>query len=199
MSPRIQVARYRIGLGVLIVLAGVVLLAVGFLLPSSNRDPRAESNNHTPASRPLSSESDAFVLRPGEGVGGVPFGASRDSILSAFGSPAVSKNADPFHILEYPNYGFWVLCHAEKGFLQVNCFDGSRARVIGGNISYSGKTVEGLGIGSSKEDVRSAMGDPVGDLQEDSWSNRSPQISFGFKDNVVEGISMTWRGTGPPK
>lgn len=57
MSPRIQVARYRIGLGVLIVLAGVVLLAVGFLLPSSNRDPRAESNNHTPASRPLSSES----------------------------------------------------------------------------------------------------------------------------------------------
>lgn len=199
-------------IGGLLVLAGAIL-AVGGLWTGRGKNSPGMGASDRPGgnSATTSVDANAPVLRPGEGIGDVPFGANLETVIDAFGHPSVLKSGNGFDTLEYPDRGFWLLCHDRTGLLQFNGFNAMRARVMNGSVSYAGKTVQGVGIGSSKDDVRRAFGEPQNISQEDtsesdisqedtseSWSYKQPRISFEFDGDQVVGIGMTWTGFRKP-
>lgn len=176
-------------IGIILFVAGVILL-LGVLWIS--RDPSSSERAEINDSAPPLLDAESLRIHPGEGIGRVSFGASRADIINAFGDPSVSKKSNGFDTMEYPDLGFWVLCHEEKGFLQFNGFSASRARVIHGNVAYAGRTRDGVGIGSTKSEVEDAMGKPLKGYETDAWGYRSPRISFDFEQDKVIGIGMLW-------
>lgn len=179
-----------------LVVSACVVLAIAAawaFLGSGTSNNRSKNTNAT--STPV--DTTTLAIRPGEGVGPLSFGTDREAIVAAFGEPSVSKKSNAFDTLEYPELGFWLLYHDDKGLLQFNGFHESRARVIGGSTSYSGKTTGGIGIGSSKEAVRDAFGEPETGSGTETWGYKSPRISFEFEEDQVVGIGMTWNGRKP--
>ena len=101
----------------ILLVSGVILLLGAMWF---SRDPAsAERGNSSERDKidvpgPSFVDAESLTIYPGKGIGHVLFGASHADIVNAFGVPSASKKSNGFDTMEYPELGFWVLCHDEK-------------------------------------------------------------------------------------
>ena len=111
------------------------------------------------ASRDCSSALLDGVLEPGAGFGGLRLGMSRAEVEAAVGPAEQVRGEDAW---EYPSCGFALVFGPEQRL---------GALMAGGhstlNERFSVETAEGLGIGSSREEVVSELGEPSRTSSED--------------------------------
>lgn len=99
-----------------------------------------------------------LTVTPLEGMGGVPFGAGRDQVIAAFGQPdrIDANGAD----LQYFSKGFSVGVFPKAGMRTLNCY--TKAAFAGHFRvnDFAGQTDRGIRMGSTREQVVSAYGEP---------------------------------------
>jgi hypothetical protein len=106
-------------------------------------------------------EAARFTLKPGQGIGEVPFRATREAIVAAFGEPESSVKDEPrpgWTKLEYPSRGMTLMLGPEGGLRSVNAYNAVRGAKVAHN--FPGKTDRGIGINSTGEQLQAAYGPP---------------------------------------
>ena len=118
---------------------------------SCSDSPKSGSSGQVNSNTPI-------TIEPGVGVGKVRAGMSMDEVIAQLGKPD-GKPGDRH--LEYRRLGFAVGFGRDGGVNVVMCGNSS-----GVNDSlakaFTGRTKEGLGLGSSRADVVKAYGEPSG-------------------------------------
>jgi len=111
--------------------------------------------------------AEKLVLTVGEGIGPAKFGMSKEEVLEVLGEPEEKKKLSPqvregFPVSEkemwrYNSQGFSITFSSlpEPGLHVVICRRGNFV-----SRDFKGKTKEGIGLGSSPEEVRRAFGEP---------------------------------------
>jgi outer membrane lipoprotein-sorting protein len=141
--------------------------------------------------------TERLLLTVGEGIGPVEFGMSREQVLELLGEPEekkeprqhVREGAPPWETESwyYNSQGFAIIFSSlsEPGGLHtITC---RPANFV--SRGFQGRTKEGIGLGSSPEDVRRAYGDPPqeqpfkGGLGAYRYYDKG--LSVGFVDGVV--------------
>jgi len=118
---------------------------------------RAKSVEYYKDAAPVTA-SDAPPFEPGVGLGGATFGMSKDDAVSRLGPPDY-RSAGGGNMLVYLTKGFAV--QFVKGKLShIYCFDVGQSsdNTMG---RYKGKSPEGIGIGSTPDEVQAAYGRPT--------------------------------------
>jgi hypothetical protein len=91
-------------------------------------------------------------VKPGEGLGPVKFGMSKEEIVKILGKPDIEEPTS----LGYPSRGYAFGVSPKRGLILVQFFSqiacGFKTR------DFAGKTKEGIGIGSSLKDLEIAFG-----------------------------------------
>jgi hypothetical protein len=107
-----------------------------------------------------------LLVAVGKGIGPVEFGMSREQVVERFGEPeeksgskrqtlrnGVDWETESWH---YNSQGFLItFANPPGGLSSVLCRPASFTR-----RAFQGRTEEGIGLGSSPEDVRNAYGNP---------------------------------------
>ena len=107
----------------------------------------------------------AHAILPGEGIKEVRIGDAAQVAIDLFGTPFPSNasvNGVYTHYLVYVSKGVVVYCEptTESTF-------NAQMKIASLDLSapFDGKTEKGIGIGSSKAEVKAAYGDPVSSSQ----------------------------------
>jgi hypothetical protein len=122
---------------------GVVALILGAAGCSKNSSDQASATN-TPV-----------VIEPNVGVGKIRAGMTTQQVITELGQPQ-RKTA---HALEYTRLGLAVLPDTNGVVQTVMCGDvtGLRGRLV---KAFTGRTREGIGMTSTREEVIKALGEP---------------------------------------
>jgi hypothetical protein len=112
--------------------------------------------NNEPANSPT--ENPAMLIQPGVSVGKVGAGMRMEEVRRQLGEP---QRSTP-NALEYTSLGFAVMPGGDGVVQVVMCGD------VTGNSGplvkrFTGRTKEGIGLGSSREDLIKAYGEPSKD------------------------------------
>ncbi len=91
---------------------------------------------------------------PGVGLGPVKFGMTRDEVVKIIGKPDVEKKT----AIEYPSRGYGFAFSKTGALTWIYCF--SQEDYEYKTRDFAGKTKEGVGIGSTLEDIKKAFGKP---------------------------------------
>jgi outer membrane lipoprotein-sorting protein len=140
--------------------------------------------------------AEKLLLTVGEGIGPVEFGMSREQVIELLGEPE-ERNGPKRHELRngilwetegwsYRSQGFLItFASPPGGFYSMTC----RRRGALVSRDFRGKTREGIGLGSSPEDVRRAYGDPPEEQPfKDglgAYTYPDKRLRVGFVDGVV--------------
>jgi len=128
-----------------------------------------------------------FDVRPGDGVGPVRFGMTREEVIQALGEP----DAEPFEnmgLLAYYRHGIEVSIDKKK----KDVFWISMVVHEALDLPYktfTGKTAEGIGIGSTEAEIVDAFGETEREVSEhDVVTLRYPErdISFTLQSGLVK-------------
>jgi outer membrane lipoprotein-sorting protein len=123
---------------------------------------------------------------PGVGLGPIRFGMSRDKIESLIGKPdgyEANKTSLPYY-----SRGFVLSVSHRSGLKNINCI--SQMLTMNRVRDFAGKTKEGIGLGSSLQEVEKAFGKPDRDEGHDAlnkrlvYTKRGLEIQF-FEDRVI--------------
>jgi RNA polymerase sigma factor (sigma-70 family) len=127
-----------------IVVAGVlVILAAGTTTVTIEKSLTKPRNNTA------WKQSAGQDIAPGESVGKIKAGMTEDDVIAALGQPDRKQG----EVLIYDKeFGLSVVCSQQKIVGSVFC---------GGGVDFKGHTKEGVGIGSSRNDLIKAMGKPT--------------------------------------
>ncbi|TWU39536.1 hypothetical protein [Novipirellula artificiosorum] len=172
---------------------------------------------------PPDTSTKAYAISDESGLGPAKFGASKPEVIAMFGEPdkivtregtklAINGNdpnfvpdlrpggnvrwepADPKYTideLQYDSRGFRLRVSSKDGLTSIHCFDtnamGPRAR------KFLGATQEGIGIGSSWDEVIGAYGEPTTKLDNQAAMYRNPAFYFDFKSARVASIRVRAR------
>lgn len=143
--------------------------------------------------KPGEEEAAKLTLVPREGVGEVKFGMSREQIVAILGEPEFTLHNS---YLCYPSKGLQlVLVGREPDKLEqiiANPFDAANLT----RNDFPGRTDKGIRIGSTKQEVRDAYGEPtppppgVKRTRADMIGYEKFRLAFGFTDNKVVQIIL---------
>jgi outer membrane lipoprotein-sorting protein len=141
--------------------------------------------------------AEKLLLTVGEGIGPVKFGMSQEQVVELLGEP--EERGEPKQLVgrggstweaegwRYNSQGLWIGFSSlpePGGLSSITCRPGNFT-----SQGFQGKTSEGIGLGSSPEDVRRAYGDPteVQPFKDGLGAYRYPEKWFrvGFVDGVV--------------
>ncbi len=136
-----------------------------------------------------------FLIKPHEGIGAVKFGMTREQIIEILGEP------DQFlgkHCLDYSStVGLSLLVHPKRGLLAIDCWsqDEDSDEGIFGGRDFAGKTHEGIGINSTKNEIIRQYGNEFEEYlhkSPDIFALRYPQLNtiFKLRNNKVIHISL---------
>jgi outer membrane lipoprotein-sorting protein len=139
---------------------------------------------------PKKSELKAPEIIPGVGLGPVRFGMSREEIEKHFGKPDRYENNKT--TLIYHSRGFVLYVNPRRGLINIHCM--SQTMNLFKVREFAGKTKEGIGIGSSLQDLEKVFGKPERDEGHDPMNKRLIYTKRGldidlFQDKVI-GILM---------
>jgi outer membrane lipoprotein-sorting protein len=95
-------------------------------------------------------------VKPGVGIGPIKFGASKDEVLKHFGKPDVEEGRGTS--LNYNSRGYGFAVSPKLGVIMIYCY--TQATFATKVRDFQGKTTEGIGMGSSQEQVVKAYGKP---------------------------------------
>jgi outer membrane lipoprotein-sorting protein/protocatechuate 3,4-dioxygenase beta subunit len=119
---------------------------------------------------------------PGVGMGPIRFGMSREKIESLLGKPD-GYDADKTGLL-YFSRGYVLTVSHRSGLKTINCV--SQMLSLNKVRDFAGKTVEGVGIGSSLKEVEKAFGKPDRDAGVDAMNKRLVYDKLGLEIQFVE-------------
>lgn len=130
---------------------------------------------------PLSRDEAAkLVIKPGVGVGQVTFGMSRDELVAIMGEPEIDQ-FDTY--LSYPSIGVQFCLTGRRpdriGLIILNPADAANLK----RHDFPGKTAEGIGIGSTREEVIAAFGKP--DKESDQVPANVAAQRIYYKDHAI--------------
>ncbi len=130
---------------------------------------------------PLSQDEAAkLVIKPGVGVGKVTFGMSRDELVAIMGEPEIDQFGT---YLSYPSSGVQFCLTGRRpdriGLIILNPADAANLK----RHDFPGKTVEGIGIGSTREEVIAAFGEP--DKESDRVPANVAAQQLYYKDHAI--------------
>lgn len=131
-------------------------------------------------------QAEAFRIRPGEGVGPVRFGMKREEVEKLLGKPDFVEGRGMS--LAYHRHGLGLLVSPVRGVMLIHC--NTQATFIVRVNDFAGKTAEGIGMGSTREEVEKALGKP-GKTEGDAATRRLYYPEKGleftlFRDKVVQ-------------
>jgi outer membrane lipoprotein-sorting protein len=131
---------------------------------------------------PEKPELRAPEIIPGVGLGPIRFGMSREKIESLLGKPDGYESNETS--LLYHSRGFVLTVSLRSGLKSVNCKSQtlSMARVR----DFAGKTKEGIGIGSTLQEVEKAFGKPDRDEGHDALNKRLVFDKSGLEIQFVD-------------
>ena len=146
-----------------------------------------------PATQPAAPLRDPQLLELGQGYGAVNFGMTPEQLTAALGEP---KFKNPHGITEgwrYPTLGIEVLL--TKGKVRGVACGGLAGHNDAMVQAFTGKTPEGIGMGSSEDDVVKAYGQPESSRDLPATSRqltyRKPYATFTLIAGKVTGIETT--------
>ncbi|MCX7425253.1 MAG: hypothetical protein NTW96_06465 [Planctomycetia bacterium] len=93
-------------------------------------------------------------VMPGVGLGPVKFGMSKEEVVKILGKPDLDEKEG----VAYPSRGYEFIISPRRGVVAITCF--SQQTHAFKVRDFAGKTKEGIGIGSSREDLEKAFGKP---------------------------------------
>lgn len=143
-------------------------------------------------------EGGVGIIVPGKSIEGVNLGDSWEVVEQKIGNPTMGGIADG-------NYRSWIAAnymegpHAGLSIYYINNSYDSRGPVdlITASAPYSGKTKEGIEIGSSLNNVRKAYGNPKNTLLFpdrgsifDYYCFYGKMLLIHYKDSTATGISI---------
>ena len=141
--------------------------------------------------------SATIVITPNLSVGNVRAGMSTNQVIAELGEP----NRRTANALEYTGLGFAVLPNREGMVSMVMCGD---VTGVDGPLAkaFKGRTTEGIGIKSTREEVIQAYGQPtetkrVGPGLE-SLMYEEPGLTFTLEAGKVHHIIAVLRGSTEP-
>ncbi|RCS55910.1 hypothetical protein DTL42_00525 [Bremerella cremea] len=139
---------------------------------------------HPTLKEPLrAEEATHLVLKPQKGIGDIHFGMSRSEIVAILGEPEVTINSE--YTLKYPSMGLELQLagHVQLGRLGIIVVSNRGAY----QHSFPGQTEEGIRIGSTREEVIAAYGEPSRHSNAALISYPWNGLTFSFaKGRVVE-------------
>jgi RNA polymerase sigma factor (sigma-70 family) len=113
---------------------------------------------------------DSFLIVPGVSVGKVKAGMTEDDVIAALGQPE-SKQGE---VLIYDKHlGFSVVCSRKKIVGAIFC--GDSMPTYPGVKMFKGRTKEGIGMESSRDDLVKAFGQPT---SAKPWAVRQEQLEY---------------------
>jgi hypothetical protein len=105
----------------------------------------------------------SLVNTPNMGVGKVKAGMTEDDVITALGEPERTQG----EVLIYDKrFGFSVVCSRQKIVGAVFC---------GGGVDFKGRTKEGIGIDSSRDNLIKTFGQPT---SAKPWPNDQEQLEY---------------------
>ncbi|MBX3438975.1 MAG: hypothetical protein KF861_15900 [Planctomycetaceae bacterium] len=138
-------------------------------------------------------EVSKLTIVPGDGIGPVKFGMSREQIVALLGDPEFTLHES---YLCYPSKGLQlVLAGREPDMLGMIIVNPSDAASLTRN-DFHGRTDKGIRMGSSKQEVRDAYGEPDAPLPSDRGSRADVfryeklGVMFVFLDSKVQQIIL---------
>lgn len=176
--------RQNDSLGPITISSAVVLaLTVSCLVSgcSEKKNPPATTTNveKTEVIAPESIPA-TILIEPGSGVGKVRKGMTVDQVIAEIGPPRSTNG----NMLVYPREGFWVGMSKDTGdIFNMHLRKG-----------FAGRTPEGLGIGSTREEIIQAHGHPVDSQMPrpnfEVLNYTKPRIRFFLVKGVVDYIVL---------
>ena len=163
--------------------AGVIVMAsVSTVIVAQTKSADTNTTNNIATDGTL-------LIMPRVSVGKVKAGMTEDEVIAALGQPERKQG----EVLIYDGqFGFSVVCSRQKIVGAVFC---------GGPVDFKGRTKEGIGIGSSKDELIKAFGTPTteqantqNDLVKEEQLDYTPRgLAFGLHDGKVYNIVVNLR------
>jgi outer membrane lipoprotein-sorting protein len=110
------------------------------------------------------------VVTPLVGIGPARFGMSKEQVIEALGQPDDIPKEGRGSLLSYFSRGYSVTVSPVRGLVMIDCV--SQKTFLTRVRDFSGKTKEGITIGSSLKAVEEAYGKP------DSVNNNGPSTKY---------------------
>ncbi|HTR41932.1 MAG TPA: sigma-70 family RNA polymerase sigma factor [Pseudomonadales bacterium] len=156
------------------VCAGLVAaLAISTVMLAQTKSPGAGANQ---------TANDSLLITPGVSVGKVKSGMTENDVIAAMGQPDRKQG----EVLIYDqDFGFSVVCSRQKKVGAIFC---------GGGVAFNGHTKEGIGIGSSQDDLVKALGQPTSsDASQGQIVYQKLGLTFTMQDGKVFHIIVDLR------
>jgi hypothetical protein len=142
-------------------------------------------------------EGGTRIILPGKGIDGIILGDSRDVVENKLGEPTGKGWTDGLY-RSWLNYVYW---EDEHNGLVVDFIDNSGdygpVDVLTVLAPYTGKTKEGIGLGSTLAAVRGAFGEPKTTLSQpdqdwiaDFFCINGKKFEVHFLDSAVSTLSI---------
>lgn len=140
----------------------------------------------------------AMLIEPGVAVGKIHLGMSKAQVVAEIGPPG----RQTANSLEYPRLGLAVMPNADGMVQVVMCGD-----VMGINgpfaKAFKGRTKEGIGMKSTREEVLKAFGEPAAHekmpLGIESMTYASLGLTFTLEDGKVYHIIVRLKAREPDR
>jgi hypothetical protein len=146
-----------------------------------------------PATRSIRSD----IIRPGDGVGPIQLGMSESELEAAIGKPATVPWNQPPTVREYPGRGVTILLSKTEPRTVAMILGGRGEGILNSVLvaPYALRTAEGLGMGSTADELAGAYGPPDSDQRsaQTDWrmmSYASRGVEFGLREGQVVWVAV---------
>lgn len=139
---------------------------------------------HPPLKQPLTAEeAERIVLKPGQGIGEVKFGMNRAEVIAILGEPESSMTSE--YILDYPSWGLQLqlVGHQQLGMLGIIKANSKSQH----RNPFPGQTEEGIKIGSTREEIIAAYGQPEKSIDSEQSASYLSYPWKGLTFRLLEG------------
>ena len=143
--------------------------------------PETPEDDQPAISAPADGPADIVPL---VGVGSVTFGMTKEQVIEEMGEP--DKTEAGGVALFYPqSYGLSLVLEYRGGVQEIHCWSDQHPMKPPdmGLKTYPGKTAEGIGMGSSRDDIVAAFGQP------DSTTSKGPIETLAY-DNLKASFEL---------
>ena len=138
-------------------------------------------------------------IKPKQGVGAIRFGSSVAQVRDVLGEPTKEKPMGASaREMVYADFGLVLLVHNKLGVGDIQCCSNNfRYSAIYGVTmkTFPGKTKEGIGIGSTREELIAAYGEPTSSNPDGSIGYASQVIGYEFIDGRISRLGMRARSS----
>lgn len=152
---------------------------------------------------PAGTTADHFLrldVIPTQGIGAIRFGSPIAEVRTALGEPTKEKAMGASaREMVYAELGLVLLVHSKHGVGDIQCCSNhARYSLIYGVTmkAFPGKTKEGIGIGSTREELFAAYGKPTSHNRDGSIGYASQHIGYEFIDGRISRFGMRARSSG---